>query len=171
MTYTHKITFVNSAADTMPNDGDSTFQYDKMNDSNAHIEVSERSHIAPTYVFLINYFLDLTLILLFAAILYTMMRPRVTAVAMGSSSSNWYKALPIMGLSLCMSILFMGTTLGAIISRHTFKRNITVDWYSVLGGNLLLVLILNVPILNIVIPIMLFATTFMAIVRSYIITE
>ncbi len=119
----------------------------------------------------LHFFIDIILLALIVALFYYALRPRVTGVAMVASRSVWYKSLPIFIFSLLFALPMMGVTLGAIISRQFLNRNITVDWYSVIGGTLLVGVIYYIPYVNVIALTILYILTFVALIQSYIVRE
>lgn len=111
----------------------------------------------------------LILFLFLISILYILIKGRITEVAIGASGKGWYRAVITILIAMSLSVICMGVTLGAIISRQILRRNITVDWYSVLGGNILLLIVWHIPVVNVLLLSMLFAINFVTILHGYII--
>ncbi len=118
-----------------------------------------------------NFIIDIILLTLIACLFYYALRSRVTGAAMIASRSVWYRSLPVFIFALLFALPMMGVTLGAIISRQLLGRNVTVDWYSVIGGTLLTVVIYYIPYINLICLSLLYILTFVALIQSYIIKE
>lgn len=119
----------------------------------------------------LHFFIDIILLALIAALFYYALRSRVTGAAMMASRNVWYKSLPVFIFSLLLALPMMGVTLGAIISRQFLNRNVTVDWYSVIGGTLLVGVIYYIPYINVIALTILYILTFVALIQSYIVRE
>ena len=144
--YTHNIDVLNSR------------QYIKYND----VHIGYQSHV-------FNIGANYISILVVVALLYIFIRSRVTDVAMQSSDKKWIMSIPRFAISMILAMPLMGVSLGAIVSRHIFKRSITVDWYSVIGGTLLLFIICNIPVINFFAIVSLYIITLVSLWQSYII--
>ena len=119
----------------------------------------------------LHFVVDIILLTVIAALFYYALRSRVTGAAMMASRGVWYKSLPVFILALIFAVPMMGVTLGAIISRQILGRNVTVDWYSVIGGTLLVCLIYYIPYISVVTLIILYILTFVALIQSYVVRE
>ena len=119
----------------------------------------------------LHFFIDIILLTVITALFYYTLRSRVTGAAMIASHNVWYKSLPVFIFSLLLALPLMGVTLGTITSRQFLNRNITVDWYSVIGGTLLLGVIYYIPYINVIVLTLLYILTFVALIQSYIVKE
>lgn len=97
------------------------------------------------------------------------MRKRVTDTAMYASDRRWIEMMPRFAMSMILAMPLMGVTLGAIVSRQVLKRHVTVDWYSVVGGTLLLIVLYYIPVVNLFAIISLYILTLISLWQSYII--
>lgn len=124
-----------------------------------------------TDFYFFNFIIDIILLTLIACLFYYALRSRVTGAAMIASGSVWYKSLPIFIFSLLLALPMMGVTLGAIMSRQFLNRNVTVDWYSVIGGTILVGVIYYIPYINVITLSILYILTFVALIQSYIVKD
>ncbi len=96
---------------------------------------------------------------------YYFMKNKVTDVAMTASDALWYRRIGDIAFAICVAVLLIGPTLGAIVSRHILKRKVTMDWYSVIGGTVLSIGIYHVPIVNLILLSMVYFSALLSVLK------
>ena len=96
---------------------------------------------------------------------YYFMKGKLTDVSMDASDNLWYRRIGEMAFAICVSVLLIGPTLGAIVSRYILRRKVTVDWYSVIGGTVLAIGIYHIPVVNVIVLSMVYFSTLLSVLK------
>ena len=144
-----------------------------------HTEILQTMHsVSKESVHVYNLFLSKCLFVLHESILseivvcvvvmtgvYYFMKGKLTDVSMDASDNLWYRRIGEMAFAICVSVLLIGPTLGAIVSRHIFRRKVTVDWYSVIGGTVLAIGVYHIPLVNVIVLSMVYFSTLLSVLK------